>query len=171
MDRPVVSHTSTRQEHAGNDTGTNPAISNFGELTNFGSCRFCSSTLTASFCDLRMSPLANAYVLPKHLDQMEPFYPLHAYVCETCFLVQVHSFQTPEVIFSDYPYCSSYSDTWLEHSKAFAQYARERFHLSPKSLVIEVASNDGYLLKYFQKADIPVLGIEPAANIAQMAEA
>jgi len=122
-------------------------------------------------CDLGMSPLSNSYLSPAQLEQMESFYPLRAYVCEKCFLAQVPAFETPATIFGDYAYCSSYSDTWLAHCKAYTGYARERFELTASSHVVEVASNDGYLLKYFKQAGIPVLGIEPAANIAKMAQA
>ena len=104
------------------------------------------------------------------MQKAEPFYPLHAYVCESCFLVQLQEFESPQSIFSEYSYFSSYSDSWLEHCEAFAENSINRFHLNDKSQVIEIASNDGYLLKYFSKKRIPVLGIEPAKNIAKVAE-
>lgn len=132
-------------------------------------CRFCATPLTQSFCDLGMSPLSNAFVRPEGLLRAELFYPLHAFVCNECFLVQLDQFETPERIFSDYPYFSSYSATWLEHSRAYATQAIERWKLSGASLVAEVASNDGYLLQYFRERGIPVLGIEPARNVAQVA--
>jgi hypothetical protein len=116
-----------------------------------------------------MSPLANSYLKPEHLNQMERFYPLHAYVCHKCFLVQLQEFETPQEIFSDYAYFSSFSDTFLAHAKSYAEMAVERFHLTSKSHVVEVASNDGYLLQYFLERGIPVLGIEPAANVAKVA--
>jgi 2-polyprenyl-3-methyl-5-hydroxy-6-metoxy-1,4-benzoquinol methylase len=119
--------------------------------------------------DLGMSPLANSYLKPEALQGMEPFYPLHAYVCEQCFLVQVPEFASPERIFGDYAYFSSYADTWLEHVRVYAAQAIRRFGLGPDSLVIEVASNDGCLLQGFKKSGIPVLGIEPANNVAQFA--
>ena len=102
---------------------------------------------------------------------MEPFYPLHAFVCENCFLVQLEEFQQPEAIFSDYAYFSSYSDSWLAHARDYAAAVRQRFGLDAKRLVVEIASNDGYLLQYFKADGIPILGIEPAANVAGVAEA
>jgi SAM-dependent methyltransferase len=134
-------------------------------------CRFCSAPLVLSFADLGMSPLSNSYLKPEQLQRMEPFYPLHAWVCGSCFLVQLEEFETPEHIFSDdYAYFSSYSDSWLEHCRAYTESMRARFGYSPQSLVVEIASNDGYLLQYFVKSGIPVLGIEPAANVARAAE-
>jgi hypothetical protein len=132
-------------------------------------CRFCGSVLQHTFADLGMSPLANAYVEPYQLNQMEPFYPLHAYVCENCFLVQLEAFESPENIFGDYAYFSSYSDTFLRHCKAYTDMIVARFGLDGRSQVVEVASNDGYLLQYFIEKEIPVLGIEPAANVAEVA--
>jgi len=148
-----------------------PEGSHSQSTMNFGSCRFCGSILRTLFCDLGVSPLSNAYLTVKQLDQMEPHYPLRAYICENCFLGQVQAFESPENIFGDYAYCSSYSDSWLQHAKTFATYACERFALTPSSFVVEVASNDGYLLKFFKEAGVPILGIEPAANIARMAQA
>jgi SAM-dependent methyltransferase len=118
-----------------------------------------------------MSPLSNSYLTPEQLVKMEPFYPLRALVCDSCFLVQLEAYETPEHIFSDYAYFSSYSTTWLEHSQAYAEMATKRFGLDRTSLVVEVASNDGYLLQYFAEHRIPVLGIEPAANVAEAARA
>jgi len=132
-------------------------------------CRFCNTDLTHTFTDLGMSPLANSYVRPDQDLQMEPFYPLRAYVCASCFLVQLPAMQTSEHIFSDYAYFSSYSDSWLAHAKAYTEKMRERFGLNKGSQVIEIASNDGYLLQYFKQAGIPVLGIEPAGNVAKVA--
>ncbi|MGH2796696.1 MAG: methyltransferase domain-containing protein [Thermoleophilaceae bacterium] len=132
-------------------------------------CRFCGTPLTHVFADLGMSPLANSYLSEEELGQMEPFYPLRALVCHECFLVQLEDYETPDVIFSDYAYFSSYSTTWLEHSKRYAEMAIERFQLDEQSQVVELASNDGYLLQYFAEGGIPVLGIEPAANVAQVA--
>ena len=120
--------------------------------------------------DLGMSPLANAYLTAEQLHQMEPFYPLRVYVCEHCWLVQLEAFTAPESIFSDYAYFSSYSDSWLQHAKAYVAMAVERFGLNATSQVIEVASNDGYLLQYFVAQGIPVLGIEPAENVAAVAQ-
>jgi SAM-dependent methyltransferase len=132
-------------------------------------CRFCDAPLASTFCDLGMSPLSNAFIKPANAHRMEPFYPLHAYVCTQCYLVQLEQFETPANIFSDYAYFSSYSDTWLAHAREFAAKAAAEFGLNAQSLVIEAASNDGYLLQYFRQAGIPVLGIEPAQNVAAAA--
>lgn len=132
-------------------------------------CRFCSQPLEHVFCDLGMSPLANAYLREEQLHQAESFYPLRTFVCSRCFLVQLEEFESPEEIFSDYAYFSSYSDSWLEHCRRYTQEMRGRFGLGPDSKVIELASNDGYLLQYFKEAGIPVLGVEPAANVASVA--
>ena len=133
-------------------------------------CRFCNTPLQTSFCDLGMSPLSNANLQPGQLNHMEPFYPLHAYVCNSCLLVQLESFETPDQIFNDqYAYFSSYSDSWLAHAKAYAEQMAARFRLNPDSRVVEIASNDGYLLQYFVQKNIPVLGIEPAGNVARAA--
>ncbi len=133
------------------------------------SCRFCGTSLTYTFADLGMSPLSNAYLKKEQLDVMEPFYPLHVRVCPACFLVQLPQFESPENIFGDYAYFSSFSDTWLSHCKDYAEMIINRLHLGVNSLVIEIASNDGYLLKNFVSRNIPVLGIEPAANVAKAA--
>jgi SAM-dependent methyltransferase len=116
-----------------------------------------------------MSPLANSYVSPEKANAMEPFYPLHAYVCTRCWLVQLQMYETGEQIFSDYAYFSSFSDSWLAHAKAYTEKMRARFGFDSASQVIEIASNDGYLLQYFRDAGIPVLGIEPARNVADEA--
>ncbi len=134
------------------------------------SCRHCDRALTTTFVDLGMSPLANDYLPAELLGKMEPFYPLHAFVCDHCFLVQIEAFEAPERIFSDYAYFSSYSTSWLEHARRFSESVRKRFRLDANSLVIEVASNDGYLLQYFRELGVPVLGIEPAANVAKVAQ-
>lgn len=134
-------------------------------------CRFCSNPLTHTFCDLGMSPLSNSYVPLDRARQMEPFYPLHAWVCEQCWLVQLESFESPQHIFGDYAYFSSFSDSWLAHARQYASKMRDRLGLGAQSQVTEIASNDGYLLQYFVEAGIPVLGIEPAANVAKAAEA
>ncbi|MGZ5154110.1 MAG: methyltransferase domain-containing protein [Burkholderiales bacterium] len=135
-----------------------------------GHCRHCGEALQHSFCDLGMSPLSNAYLRADELQQMERFYPLHAYVCSRCFLVQLQEFESPEHIFGDYAYFSSYSETWLDHARRYADYMIERFGFGAHSQVIEIASNDGYLLQYFKKRNVPVLGIEPAANVAKVAQ-
>jgi len=133
-------------------------------------CRFCSNLLKHTFVDLGMSPLSNAYLKLDTINKAEKFYPLHAYVCDNCFLVQLEEFETPDHIFSDYAYFSSYSETWLRHAENYTELMTQRFGLNENSQVIEIASNDGYLLQYFQKQNIPVLGIEPAANVAKVAE-
>jgi len=133
-------------------------------------CRFCGTPLTQTFCDLGMSPLSNAYLKPSQLQQPEAFYPLHAYVCESCHLVQLPEFESPEHIFSDYAYFSSYSDTWLKHAKTYTDDMITRFGFNQSSQIVEIASNDGYLLQYFVERGIPVLGVEPAENVAQVAK-
>lgn len=134
-------------------------------------CRFCGAPLALSFADLGMSPPSNAYLKAEDLNRMERFYPLHAWVCEKCFLVQLEEFETPEQIFSDeYAYFSSYSDSWLAHAKAYVEMMTKRFGLGKQSFVVEIASNDGYLLQYFVAKGVPVLGVEPAANCAAAAE-
>jgi len=135
-----------------------------------GKCRFCAAPLTTTFVDLGASPLANSFLAAGDLDRMEPFYPLHARVCDACLLVQVPEFASPVEIFGEYAYLSSMSETWLAHCKAFADTATRRFGLSSASLVVEVASNDGGLLRWFKERGVPVLGIEPAANVAKIAE-
>lgn len=134
-------------------------------------CRFCASPLKHTFVDLGMSPPSNSYLAKNQLQVAEKFYPLHAYVCEKCFLVQLEEFESPEDIFSDYAYFSSYSESWLHHAKSYTDLMVEKFGFNSSSKVIEIASNDGYLLQYFKELDIPVLGIEPAANVAKVAEA
>jgi hypothetical protein len=118
-----------------------------------------------------MSPLSNAFVKPDALDRMERFYPLHAYVCDVCRLVQLEQFASPEEIFDDYAYFSSYSQSWLRHCEAYTDQMIQRFGLGGQHQVVEIASNDGYLLKYFKAAGVPVLGIEPADNVAKVAQA
>lgn len=134
-------------------------------------CRFCATPLEHDFVNLGLSPISNAFIKPELADQDEPFYPLHAFVCDECFLVQLEEFESPDEIFSDYVYFSSYSDSWLAHAKKFVDGAAKRFNLDTNSLVIEVASNDGYLLQYFKELRVPVLGIEPASNVAEVARA
>jgi hypothetical protein len=134
-----------------------------------GNCRFCQTQLHHTFVDLGMSPLSNAFLNPEQLDKEEPFFPLHAYVCEQCFLVQLEEFEQPEVIFNDYAYFSSYSDSWLDHARKYTEMMIERFSFNSSHQIIEIASNDGYLLQYFKQKKIPVLGIEPAANVAEVA--
>ncbi|HEV3069825.1 MAG TPA: class I SAM-dependent methyltransferase [Solirubrobacteraceae bacterium] len=132
-------------------------------------CRFCQAPLAALFADLGSSPLANAYLPPERMEAVEPFYPLRVLVCERCFLVQLQEFEPPQRIFSDYAYFSSYSKSWLEHSRAYSVQITRRLGLDEHSQVVELASNDGYLLQYFRQLGIPVLGVEPAGNIAAVA--
>jgi 2-polyprenyl-3-methyl-5-hydroxy-6-metoxy-1,4-benzoquinol methylase len=133
-------------------------------------CRFCGTELRHTFVDLGMSPLSNSYLTREQLNQMEPFYPLHARVCHECFLVQLEEFESPAHIFTDYAYFSSYSESWLRHVRAYTEAMILRFGLNSGSQVIEIASNDGYLLQYFLEKGIPVLGVEPAKNVAKVAE-
>jgi hypothetical protein len=132
-------------------------------------CSFCKTHLEHTFINLGMSPLCESYRKPEDLKKMEAFYPLHVYVCDNCFLVQLEEFVKPSDIFSDYAYFSSYSDYWLNHVKRYTHQMLERLKIDKESLVAEVASNDGYLLQYFVEKGIPVLGIEPAANVAEYA--
>jgi SAM-dependent methyltransferase len=132
-------------------------------------CRFCASPLSRTFVDLGMSPLCQTHVEPAQLQQSEAFYPLHALVCDQCFLVQLRQFVHPSDIFREYAYFSSFSSSWVEHARQFAEMAISRFDLASTSRVVEVASNDGYLLQHFVARGIPVLGIEPAANVARHA--
>ena len=132
-------------------------------------CNFCGRALSNIVADLGMSPLSNAYLRADQLLLMEPFYPLAAYVCEGCFLVQVPPVETPEHIFSDYAYFSSYSESWLRHAENYCNAMIERFGFDASKQVVEIASNDGYLLQYFHARGIPVLGVEPAANVAERA--
>lgn len=132
-------------------------------------CRFCRAPLTHSFADLGMSPFANAYVKPERAQAMEPFYPLHAYVCGRCLLVQLEEFESPQQIFGDYSYFSSYSESWLKHAERYTAAMIERFRIDKDWQVVEIASNDGYLLQYFKRQGVPVLGVEPAANVAKVA--
>jgi len=136
-------------------------------------CRFCGASLERTFVDLGLSPLANSYVETGDLQAPEAFYPLHVFVCERCLLVQLPEAARPEEIFSDYAYFSSVSTSWVEHARRYAEAMIERFRLGPEHRVVEIASNDGYLLRHFRERPeperVPVLGIEPAANIADAA--
>jgi SAM-dependent methyltransferase len=133
-------------------------------------CRFCSRPLRNTFVDLGTSPLCQRHVTPARFDEGEPVYPLHVYVCDECFLVQLPSYVPREEIFdAEYGYFSSYSDTMLQHARAYVDMMVPRFGLGPRSRVVEIASNDGYLLQYFKAAGVPVLGIEPTANTAAVA--
>jgi SAM-dependent methyltransferase len=138
-------------------------------VTAASHCRFCGSALRRTFIDLGLSPLCESYPSAKDLNRGEMHYPLHVYVCEECWLVQLEEYESRENIFSEYAYFSSYSDSWLKHAESYCEKMTGRFNLTPQSLVVEVASNDGYLLQYFVRDGIPVLGIEPAANVAKVA--
>lgn len=129
-------------------------------------CRFCGKELEVLFASLGSSPLANSYISKERLGEKEPLFRLDAYVCGSCFLVQLEGVESPENIFSNYMYFSSYSDTWLSHAKAYAEKVTKAFGIGRDSFVVEIASNDGYLLQYFAEKGIPVLGIEPAVNVA-----
>jgi hypothetical protein len=134
-----------------------------------GVCHFCGAGIEQTFVDLGMSPLCESYLSSADLNRGETFYPLHVYVCGKCFLVQLEEYESAENIFSDYAYFSSFSDSWLKHADTYCGNMKSRFGLDEKSFVVEVASNDGYLLQYFVQRNVPVLGIEPAANVAKVA--
>ncbi|MGG5808737.1 methyltransferase domain-containing protein [Falsiroseomonas sp. CW058] len=152
-----MNHTATTQPAARHSTQRAPC------------CRCCGAALSETFADLGLTPLANSYVAPERASAMEPFYPLHALVCSDCRLVQLAEFETPQAIFGDYLYFSSYSASWLRHAEDYARMMTARFGLGPSTQVVEVASNDGYLLQYFAREGIPVMGIDPAANVAEVA--
>ena len=135
-----------------------------------GRCRFCEAPLSHTFVDLGMSPLCESYVPPERTNAMEAFYPLHVKICEACLLVQLEEYVTAHQIFSEYAYFSSYSDSWVAHARKYVDSAVERFGIGPESLVVEVASNDGYLLQHVVERGIRALGIEPAANVAAVAQ-
>lgn len=133
-------------------------------------CRFCNTPLHFTFVDLGMSPLCQTVIRPEQRNDMEPFYPLHARVCDQCFLVQLDEYVAPADIFTEYAYFSGFSDSWLKHASDYVDMISERIGLDSSSSVVELASNDGYLLQYFVRKGIPALGIEPAANVAKSAE-
>lgn len=133
------------------------------------SCRFCGCALHHTFTDLGMSPPCESFLSADQLNGMEAFYPLHVFVCENCFLVQLQEYVSPDRIFTEYAYFSSYSDSWLAHARAYTELMVRRFQLGRDSRVVELASNDGYLLQYFVEQGVPVLGVEPAANVAKEA--
>lgn len=147
----------------------NASKANFGKSSKEKNCRFCDAELRQTFVDLGMSPLCESFLSADQLNQMEPFYPLHTYVCEHCFLVQLEEYVSPEEIFTEYAYFSSYASSWLQHAKNYTELMIRKFGLNHQSQVVEVASNDGYLLQYFLEKNIPVLGIEPAINVAKVA--
>jgi 2-polyprenyl-3-methyl-5-hydroxy-6-metoxy-1,4-benzoquinol methylase len=133
-------------------------------------CRFCNASLKRTFVDLGRSPLANSLLSAEDVQRGEASYPLHAYVCDNCLLVQLQAFERAENIFSDYLYFSSFSQLWLQHCQRYAEQMSKRFALDGRSLVVEIASNDGYLLQYFKERGVGVLGVEPAANVARVAQ-
>ena len=133
-------------------------------------CRFCNAKLKITFADLGTSPLSNSFLDEKSLNEKESFFPLHVFVCNNCFLVQLEEFEKPEKIFSNYVYFSSYSESWINHAKNYTTFMVKRFRLNTDSFVIEIASNDGYLLQHFHNQNIPCLGIEPAENVANIAK-
>jgi hypothetical protein len=142
---------------------------NYQQEATTKQCRFCGAGLWQTFIDLGMSPLCETYPSAANLDCGEVYYPLHVYVCDQCFLVQLKEYESHQKIFSEYPYFSSYSDSWLKHCEIYCDKMTRRLGLSEKSFVVEVASNDGYLLQYFVQQHVPVLGIEPASNVAKVA--
>jgi SAM-dependent methyltransferase len=152
-----------QQERPGIDASDNAVSSS-------SKCRFCGALLKDTFVDLGMSPLCESYRTRDQLNQMEPFYPLHVKVCGSCFLVQLEQYVSAEHIFTEYAYFSSFSDSWLRHASNYVDMISDRLHLGSQSLVVELASNDGYLLQYFIKKGTPVLGVEPAINVAKAAE-
>jgi SAM-dependent methyltransferase len=134
-------------------------------------CRLCGHLADRLFVELGMSPLCESFLSAEQLNQMEPFYPLRVQLCPNCFLVQLAEYVRPAEIFSEYAYFSSYSTSWVEHARVYAETVRQELGLTATSLVVEIASNDGYLLQHFVKAGIPVLGVEPALNVAEVARA
>jgi SAM-dependent methyltransferase len=137
--------------------------------TTHSRCRLCDKALNTSFMDLGMSPLCESFLTAEQTDAMEPFYPLHALVCDGCFLVQLKEYVQPEHIFTEYAYFSSYSTSWVEHARRYCEMIKARLALGANSRVYEIASNDGYLLQHFLPLGVPVTGIEPAANVAEVA--
>lgn len=132
-------------------------------------CRLCQAPLSRTFIDLGMSPLCESFLTADQVDQMEPYFPLHVLVCDRCFLVQLQEYVKPESIFTEYAYFSSYSTSWVEHARKYCVMIKDRLRLGPGSQVYEIASNDGYLLQHFLPLGVPATGIEPAANVAEVA--
>lgn len=143
---------------------------NKASSNGFPKCRLCEKPIHRVFIDLGLSPLSNAFLSAEQLNKMEPFFPLRVYVCDSCFLVQLEEFQTPSAIFSKYTYFSSYSSSWLAHARNYVIDTIARFSIDESWQVVEIASNDGYLLRNFKEANIPAIGIEPARNVAEVAE-
>ena len=139
------------------------------QMSRFRPCRLCGTDLKHTFVDLGMSPPCENFLTGEQVDQMEAYFPLHVLVCEECFLVQLPEHVSPEEIFTEYAYFSSYSSSWVAHAKRYCEAMTDRFKLDAGSLVVELASNDGYLLQHFPRLGVPVLGIEPAANVARAA--
>jgi SAM-dependent methyltransferase len=153
-------------------SGSTPAVApTSASSTTRLTCRFCGIELRRTFVDLGMSPLCESFLTAQQLDQMEPFYPLHVRICENCMLVQLPEYVAPEAIFTDYAYFSSYSDSWVAHARRYVESMIARLSLGPNSFVVELASNDGYLLQHFVDRGVPVLGVEPARNVAAYAVA
>uniref|UniRef100_UPI003568C745 methyltransferase domain-containing protein n=1 Tax=Fodinibius sp. TaxID=1872440 RepID=UPI003568C745 len=136
--------------------------------TTNNKCLNCSNSLENTFVDLGTSPLCEEFVKPENINNGQQFYPLHAYVCDECFLVQVGEYVHPEEIYSDYYYFSSYSDSWLAHAKDYVEMMTANYGINQESFVVEIASNDGYLLQYFKNKGIPILGVEPSDNVAKV---
>ena len=132
-------------------------------------CRLCGTGLKHTFIDLGMSPPCESFVPREQIDSMEPYYPLHVFVCEECLLVQLNEYVSPQAIFEEYAYFSSYSTSWVAHAQKYCHQMARQLELNRDSLVVELASNDGYLLQHFIPLNIPVLGVEPAANVAKVA--
>lgn len=165
-----MTHDHLQQEEASSEMGI-PTANTDDRCAAGGAhlCRLCGETLTHSFVDLGMSPLCESYLTRDQLDRMEPYYPLDVRVCSRCFLVQLKEYVGPGEIFTEYAYFSSYSASWVEHARRYCQMMQARFALDADSRVVELASNDGYLLQHFVASGVPVLGIEPAANVAEAA--
>ena len=161
--------TVTKQPHSTRPSAAPSAWPPAAASLSPGTCRFCGAGLHATVVDLGMSPLCESFVSAERANGMEPFYPLHVWVCDQCYLVQLEEYVSREEIFEEYAYFSSYSDSWLDHCRRYVDQMIPQLGLSESSRVVEVASNDGYLLQYFVKRGIPVLGIEPAANVARVA--
>jgi hypothetical protein len=145
------------------------SLSMTAAIQNARLCRLCGAALQDTFVDLGMSPPCESFVPAAEIGNMEAYYPLHAFVCRECLLVQLEEHISPQHIFEEYAYFSSYSDSWVEHARRYCDMAADRFGLNSESLVVELASNDGYLLQHFVKKAIPVIGIEPAINVAKVA--
>jgi SAM-dependent methyltransferase len=150
-------------------TGTEREFAAFSAPERNPHCRFCNAELTTTFVDLGLSPLAQNHIEPGRLNESESFWPLHVWLCDQCLLVQLEEYVSPTAIFSNYAYFSSYSDSWIEHARRYTETMIERFGIGHQNLVVEIASNDGYLLQHFVHHGIPVHGIDPAANVAAVA--